>query len=134
MSNEHSKVISASPLVIVVDDDAAVCGSLKFALEIEGFRVHAFSSGEQMMGDSGLAECACFIIDQKLAGATGLDVIAGLRRQRIPAPAILITSNPTLVLRDRAAKAGVAIVEKPLLGNTLIERVRDAVAHRPAAH
>jgi len=26
------------------------------------------------------------------------------------------------------------IVEKPLLGNTLIDRVRDAIAHPPTAH
>jgi hypothetical protein len=46
---------------------------------------------------------------------------------------ILITSHPTSGLQQRAAQAGVPIVEKPLLGNALIDRVRDAIA-RPTTH
>jgi hypothetical protein len=38
------------------------------------------------------------------------------------------------VVQQRAAQAGVPIVEKPLLGNALIDRVRDAIAHPPTAH
>lgn len=78
------------------------------------------------MGDVGLADCACFIIDEKLPGMTGLDVVAALRRQNVAAPVILITSHPTIVVKERAAKAGIPIVEKPLLGNALLERVRHA--------
>ena len=33
------------PIVAVVDDDPAVCGSLKFSLELEGFAVRAYASG-----------------------------------------------------------------------------------------
>ena len=36
---QHSSMASSNPLVIVVDDDAAVRNSLKFALEIDGFAV-----------------------------------------------------------------------------------------------
>ena len=35
----HNGMFSANPLVIVVDDDAAVRNSLKFVLEIDGFAV-----------------------------------------------------------------------------------------------
>jgi len=37
-------------------------------------------------------------------------------------PAILITSPPSAVLRGRAEQAGVPIVEKPLLGNALVDK------------
>jgi two-component system, LuxR family, response regulator FixJ len=128
------QVASVNPVVIVVDDDAAVLGSLKFALEIEGFAVRAYSKGDDVLTDAGLGECACFIIDQKLPGLTGLEVVAALRKRRVGAPAILITSHPTIMLQERAAKAGVAIVEKPLLGNTLLDRVRDVIAHPRTKH
>lgn len=131
--NGHAPALAA-PFVIVVDDDAAVRGSLKFALEIEGFAVRAYGGGDEMFGDAGLAECACFIIDQKLPGMTGLDLVTALRQQRIAAPVILITSAPTYLVRERAARAGVPIVEKPLLGNALLERVRDVTAHPPTTH
>src|SRR5215469_12378165 len=124
MSSFAREPVVASPLVIVVDDDAAVRGSLKFALEIEGFAVRAYAGGDELMGDAALSDCACFIIDQKLPGMNGLDVVATLRRQRITTPAILITSQPTAILLASAARAGVPIVEKPLLGNALIDCVR----------
>jgi two-component system, LuxR family, response regulator FixJ len=57
-----------------------------------------------------------------------LDLIFKLREQSVSAPAILITSYPTAELARRAAGANVPIVEKPLLGNSLMERIRDACA------
>ena len=126
--------VLANPLVVVVDDDAAVRGSLKFALEIEGFAVRTYPKGDDLLGDVRCADCACFIIDQKLPGMNGLDVVAELRKGHIAAPVILITSHPTNILLERAARAGVPIVEKPLLGNALIDRIRDAIAHPPTAH
>ena len=133
MMSQHEPAL-AIPIVIVVDDDAAVRGSLKFALEIEGFAVRTFPKGDDLLGDVRLGDCACFIIDQKLPGMNGLDVVAALRKERIAAPVILITSHPTNILQERAARAGVPIVEKPLLGNALIDRVRDAITRPPTAH
>jgi FixJ family two-component response regulator len=124
----------ASPIIVVVDDDAAVRGSLKFALEIEGFVVRTYPKGGDLLDDVRRTDCACFIIDQRLPGMNGLDVVAELRKERIAAPVILITSQPTSMVQQRAAQAGVPIVEKPLLGNALIDRVRDAIARPPTAH
>jgi FixJ family two-component response regulator len=132
MTHGH-ETAALHPTVIVLDDDAAVLGSLKFALEIEGFAVRAYSTSDDVLNDAGLTDCACFIIDQKLPGLSGLEVVAALRKRRIAAPAILITSHPTIMLQERAAKAGVPIVEKPLLGNALLERVRDVIA-QPTRH
>ena len=133
MTSQQEPVL-ASPLIVVVDDDAAVRGSLKFALEIEGFVVRTYPKGDDLLDDARRADCACFIIDHKLPGMNGLEVVAELRKERIPAPVILITSHPNNAVQQRAAQAGVPIVEKPLLGNTLIDRVRDAIAHPPTAH
>jgi len=133
MTSQQEPVL-ASPLIVVVDDDAAVRGSPKFALEIEGFVVRTYPKGDDLLDDARRADCACFIIDHKLPGMNGLEVVAELRKERIAAPVILITSHPNNAVQQRAAQAGVPIVEKPLLGNTLIDRVRDAIAHPPTAH
>jgi len=42
-------------------------------------------------------------------------------------PAILITTNPPSIVRERAAAAGLAVVEKPLLGNSLSEAIHEAL-------
>jgi FixJ family two-component response regulator len=61
---------------------------------------------------------------------SGLELIARLRDRDISAPAILITSHASLALRERAERANIPIVEKPLLGNALLDAIRDALRGR----
>jgi two-component system, LuxR family, response regulator FixJ len=124
MPQDVSKV--QPPIVTVVDDDPAVCNSLKFSLELEGFSVRAYGGGIELLRAADLAACDCFVIDQKMPSLSGLEVIAKLRGRHVEAPAILIISQPSVVLSVRAAKARVAIIEKPFLGNALVERIREA--------
>jgi len=116
-----------SPVVIVVDDDPAVCSSLKFSLELEGFVVRAYHSGAELLYNGDFGACDCFVIDQRLPAMSGLELIAKLRDRKILAPAILITGQPNGAINARAALAHVAIVEKPLLGNALVDGIREAV-------
>ena len=116
----------APPLIAVVDDDAAVCSSLKFALELEGFRVRTFAGGTELLGAPDIAACRCFVVDQKMPGMSGLELIGRLRERHIASPAILIISQPSAVLSARAARAGIPVIEKPLFGNALVDTIRDA--------
>ncbi len=117
---------TGKPIVIVVDDDAAVCSSLKFSLELEGFAVRTYANGSELLGASELPAASCFVLDQKLPGMTGLEVLRQLRERSIAAPAILMTSHPTESVRRLAAVTGTPIIEKPLLGNALSEGIRSA--------
>ena len=113
--------------VIVVDDDPAVRNSLKFALEIEGFAVRTYADPAGVLAEVDLSDCACLIIDQNMPGMDGLNLIGELRVRHVAAPAILITSHPTLALSRRAATAGIPIVEKPLFGNALLDEIKQKV-------
>jgi two-component system, LuxR family, response regulator FixJ len=114
------------PIVVVVDDDPAVCNSLKFSLELEGFKVRTYGGGGELLRAADLTVCDCFVIDQKMPNMSGLEVIAKLRDRRIAAPAILIISEPSAALTARAGKAKIPSVEKPFLGNALLDRIREA--------
>jgi FixJ family two-component response regulator len=127
MKGQHQISVSG-PLVIVVDDDPAVRNSLKFALEIEGFSVRDFASAAEFLEAGEMPGCGCLVIDEKLPGMTGLDLIAKLRERHNSVPAILITSNPSALLTARAARANTPIVEKPLLGNALMDKIRAVCA------
>lgn len=122
----QTPVMARRPVVVIVDDDPAVCGSLKFSLELEGFAVRAFGSAAELLRVDDFAACDCFVIDQKMPGMTGMELIAKLREQKILTPTILVISDPNPALSARAALAKVPIVEKPLLGNTLVDRIREA--------
>jgi two-component system, LuxR family, response regulator FixJ len=122
----HPHIPVPDPLVVVIDDDAAVRDSLKFSLEIEGFIVHGYSNAKELLDQAGIGNVGCLIIDYHLPEMNGLEILDRLRDRHVAAPTILITSHPNVAVRRRAAEAGVPIIEKPLLGNALIEGVRDA--------
>jgi FixJ family two-component response regulator len=129
----HHELAPLGATVLVVDDDPAVRNSLQFSLQIEGFAVRAYASGRELLDDPELPQNGCLIVDQKMPDMTGLDVVALLRERRIAIPAILITTNPTALLRQRAADAGIPVIEKPLLGDALSRGIREALAHNGTA-
>jgi FixJ family two-component response regulator len=118
---------TSSSLIFVVDDDAAVRSSLKFSLEIEGFTVRTYASAEELLRQSDLRECRCFVVDQGMPRMQGLQLIAALREQGVDAPAVLTSSHATPALSRQASAAGIPLVEKPFLGNVLIEAIHTAM-------
>ena len=114
--------------VLLVDDDAAVRQSLKFALELEGLDVRLYDGGPELLADPALPSSGCLVLDYKMPAMNGLEVLARLRDRRVSMPTLLITSHADAALRDRAAAAGVrGVVEKPLQDSVLIDSIRDAL-------
>jgi two-component system, LuxR family, response regulator FixJ len=101
---------------------------LKFSLELEGFGVRAYGSAPELLNAGDLAACDCFVIDQRMPAMNGMELIAKLRDLKIQTPAILLISHPNPALSARAAIAGVPVVEKPLLSDTLVDKIREACA------
>ncbi|WP_293373788.1 response regulator [Phenylobacterium sp. SCN 70-31] len=118
------------PIVFVVDDDDAVRRALAFTLDLEGFRVETFESGEALLLTAPDAAVDCLVIDERLPGASGLETLRLFRDRRAGVPAILITSHPKAAFRAAAAEAAVPILEKPLTGDLLAPAIRDAIAAR----
>ncbi|WP_454918877.1 response regulator transcription factor [Xanthobacter sediminis] len=112
-------------VVHIVDDDAAVRGALKFTFELDGFDVRTYGGFHELMA-ADLPRCGCMIVDYNLPEINGLELLRELDRRNVHLPSFLITSNPSRNVRQRATAQGVAIIEKPLLGNQLSEAVRDS--------
>jgi two-component system response regulator FixJ len=115
------------PTVLIIDDDPAVRNSLKFALEVEGFAVRVYHNGAELLSEAEIPENGCLVVDYKLPEMNGLDLLSELRRRKIDLPAILITTQPNPAVRHRAALAGVPLIEKPLLNDTLFQGIRAAL-------
>lgn len=92
-------------------------------LEAQGYRVETCGCGSEALASAGGRRFACLIIDQKLTDAQGIDLLGPLRGQGVEAPAILITTAPSVTLRRQADAAGVPIVEKPLLDEALLAQL-----------
>ena len=121
------EIASVKPVVVIVDDDPAVRNALAFSLQAEGFRVRSYASGMELLEDNPTAKTGCLVIDYQLPGMNGLDLLAELRRRQVAAPAILVTTHPSAAVRERAAATGVAVVEKPLLGDALFQEIHAAL-------
>jgi len=114
--------------VIVVDDDAAVRQSLKFALELEGMNVRVYESGAQLLAEPELPKDGCLVVDYYMPSMNGVELMDRLRRRMIKLPAILITSRITEDMRQRATRSGFRqIIEKPLEDSTLLDSIRGAL-------
>ncbi len=118
----------AKPTVVVVDNDAALLGALKFALELEGYAVTPFRSAAEVLAEKHLPASGCLVVDFDLIGMNGLDLVAALRNRSVGLPAILITGSASREVRRRAAAANMPIVEKPLFGNTLVNAIHNTIA------
>jgi two-component system response regulator FixJ len=121
---------AARPAVILVDDDPAVTHAMQFSFDLEGLDVRSFRDGESLLAEGELPETGCLILDHNLPGMDGLALLEHLRALGVRLPAILITTNPRTALRNRAAAAGVPIIEKPLLTDALLTTVRKALARK----
>ena len=115
--------------VIVVDDDAAVRHSLKFALELEGLSVWLFKDSAELLAASDLPRNGCFVIDYNMPGMTGIELIGKLRQRQIHIPAILIASRVNDELQGRATRLGfLRVLEKPLHDSELLDSIHAALA------
>ena len=117
------------PKVVIVEDDADLLRALTFAFETEGFGVQSFASAEALLDQPAIAEHSCLVLDYWLPKMNGLALLSRLREQGYDLPAVLITT-PTREIERRAALASVAVIDKPLLNNALVSKVRQLLNHR----
>ncbi len=119
-------------IVVVVDDDEALLDALSFGLELEGFEVRAHSSAATVHADTLPKVRCCLVLDYKMPGLNGIDLLSQLRDQAVELPAIIITSHarPDILAGCRAL--GATLVEKPLLDDRLLIAIHNALGLRAA--
>ena len=102
---------------------------MRFTFEIEGFQVRSHASAEALLEGEALPDHGCLVLDYQLTGMDGLMLLKRLRERGDDLPALLITTPGPAVIKQAEA-AGVSIVAKPLLCDTLVSSVRDLIHAR----
>lgn len=124
-------MIERQDVVLVVDSDLAVREALKFALEVEGFRVHLCAGGLELFTHPELRLADCLVLEDKMPLINGVSVLDRLVEWDFRVPIILMTSHTTDSLRRRADLAGVRhVLEKPFLNGALVDSIHDVLGHR----
>jgi two-component system response regulator FixJ len=116
---------SADSAIFIVDDDPAVRDSLQQLLESIGFTVETYGSGESFLEHASPLEGACVLLDLKLPGLNGLEVLESLAQRPYDTSVVLITGHGDSKTRARALRAGaVAMLQKPVRDELLLRTLR----------
>lgn len=115
------------PTVYVVDDDPSVARTICAAVESVGLAAQPFGSAEELLNAETRAHPQCLILDIRLPGISGLDLLERLRADGNATPVIMMSgeSQPSAALQAGA----MAFLKKPFDLNALIARVQDAFSH-----
>jgi two-component system CheB/CheR fusion protein len=116
------------PAIFVVDDDSTVREALRDLLEAEGKTVEVFASCEAFLDIYRPGRQGCLVVDARLPGMDGLDLLQRLRDEQHRLPAIMITGHGDVPMAVRAMKAGaVDFIEKPIGYRELLATVERAL-------
>ncbi len=114
------------PTIYVVDDDTDVLVSLRFLLETEGFDVKTFANGPALLAASPPGPGDCLVVDYRMAGMNGLELVLRLRDRAVSTPVVLVTVDEGAAAR--AAGCGVRhVVMKPHIDESLVTHIQTAV-------
>lgn len=108
--------------IAVVDDSEAVRRSLRVLLGSRGFDVGEYRGSAELLADLDLADYDCFVIDLKLDGSDGAELLAALRAQGAGQPAVLISGWESASLEQLASQWGfAAFVRKPMMETSIAD-------------
>ena len=114
--------------VFVIDDDGVLRDAVRDVLEQRGRTVQAFRDGESFLESRVRSEHGCIIVDDKLPGISGVELLERLTSDGVKLPAIMITGHGDISTAVRAMKAGaIDYIEKPIRYETLIMAVEQAL-------
>lgn len=102
------------PAVFVIDDDVAIQDALKGLLGIWGIRVREFFSTRAFLESYSDEWTGCLLVDVRMPGMSGIDLLKELRHRGSALPAILMTGHGNKELQQQAIDAGALnVLEKP---------------------
>jgi signal transduction histidine kinase len=117
--------------IVVIDDDYAMRLSCSQTLEKSGFHVEVFADGAH--GLAGVAESrpALVVVDLKMPGLSGLDVIERVHALDPDVVVVVITGYATIITAVEAMKSGAYdFLPKPFMPDELRMIVGRGLEHR----
>ncbi len=117
-----------SPLIHLIDDDAAVRESLALLISTVGLRVQTWERPDTFLAEFDRQGIGAIVLDVRMPGISGLRVLDTLIAQGVDQPILMLTGHGTVEMCRRAFKAGAAeFLEKPVNDEQLLEALQQAV-------
>jgi two-component system response regulator FixJ len=114
--------------VYIVEDDHSMRGALAMLLEGEGYRTEQYGSAEEFLSAAEEPRAGCALIDVRLPGKSGLDLLRALTEKAAPVQVVMISGHGDIPMAVSAMRAGALhFIEKPFEPATLVGIVSEAV-------
>ena len=119
--------------ILVIEDDPTVGQFVKRGLEEQRWGVDLVADGEEGERLAGSESYDVVILDMRLPGKSGLDVLHSLRARAFERPVLVLTAQDAVDAKVQTLRAGADdYVTKPFAFEELLARV-EALARRPRA-
>jgi two-component system, OmpR family, response regulator len=119
--------------VLVIEDDPTVGQFVKRGLEEQRWGVDLVADGEEGERRAGSESYDVVILDMRLPGKSGLQVLQGLRARGFERPVLVLTAQDAVDAKVQTLRAGADdYVTKPFAFEELLARV-EALSRRPRA-
>ncbi len=121
------------PLVLLVDDDAAIRRAVGASLELEGFRVVRASGGRAALAANESVHPAVILLDIAMPDLDGIEVLGRLRGAGDDVPVCVLSARDEVDDRVRGLQAGADdYVVKPFAIEEVTARLHALLRRRPA--
>lgn len=118
-----------NPTVFIIDDDINVCNALTWLFQSVLFNVEAYANAQLFLDNYQQENHGCIIMDVRLPGMCGLELLEQLKAQKSTIPVIIITGYGDIPMAVRAMKAGaVDFILKPFNEQGLLETVQKCIS------
>src|ERR1043165_7420862 len=118
----------AKPKILVIDDDAGIRESLKMTLEYDGYEVIGAATGPEGLNLVERDAPDMVLLDVKMPGMDGFDVMSRLRSMQADLPIVMISAHGTGVTGAGASKRGAAdFIDKPFSNDRMLVTVKNAL-------
>ena len=123
---------AAALAVHIVDDEEPLRDSLGFLFASRGIATRLWPSGEAFLDAWPQPDCGCIILDVRMAGLSGPQVVDALVRAEGSAalpPVIFLTGHADVPLAVQSLKAGAFdFLEKPFNDNQIVDLALQAMS------
>ena len=115
-------------IVCIVDDDTSVRKSLANLLKSAGYRAQVFASGKEFLAVASLVDIACLLLDVKMNGLSGIDVLRALAHLDRKFPVICMSAYwDEAVIAESHRHGATEFLSKPFTGDALLSAVELAL-------
>jgi FixJ family two-component response regulator len=120
--------VNDRPLVVIVDDDAAVRASLEELMLSVGIEATGFGSTRELLEAELPERPGCLVLDVRMPGPSGLDLQQHLAATGNTKPVIFLTGHGDIPMTVQAMKAGaIDFLTKPFRDQSLLDAVTKGI-------